>query len=126
MQKNKTRLYFRSKHLSNHVFSSEIFDNHDGEISVVDSRDFFTLENKKLTIKKYHNINEILNDAYTFTILTDGSFTESELKMMRDIVYANGAHMYGDEKVMKIVHKIEQLLMSGNYLPDNKNEIINK
>ena len=126
MQKNKTRLYFRSRHSRNHIFSSEIFDNHDGEISVVDSRDFFTTENKKLTIKKYRNINEILNDADDFAILTDAAFTESELKMIQDVVYASGRHVYGNEKVMKIVHKIEQLLMTGNYLPDDKNEIIKK
>ena len=115
MQNNKIRLYFKNKHSKNQVFSSEIFDNYNSEISVINSKDFFTTENKNLTIKKYHNINEILNNADDFMILTDASFTESELKMIQDVVYANGRHIYGNEKVIKIVHKIDQLLMSGYY-----------
>ena len=59
-------------------------------------------------------------------ILTDSSFTESELKMIQDLVYAHGRQIYGDKKVMNLVNKIEQLLMTKYYLPDDKNEIINK
>lgn len=125
MQKtgNKIRLYFRSKHSRNHVFSSELFDR---------SASFAYIRRKSsdmhapVNLKKYENLNDVLNDADSFTVCTDDSFTERELIMMQDIICASGREIYGDEKVTKLVHKIETMIMNGSYLPENKNEIIKK
>lgn len=112
--KNKIRLYFRNKYSRDNVFSSEIFDNLNSKLII---------ENPH---RVYHDMYDILNDSDTFTVFTDNSFTQKELHMMQDVIFAHGRHVYGDERVNSVVCKIERLLLTGCYLPENKNEIIKK
>ena len=50
----------------------------------------------------------------------DNSFTEFELKMIEDIVYAHGRYIYGDERVMTLIHKIETMLVNKIYLSEDE------
>ena len=121
-----SKIYFKSKYHGGQCFSNEIFNQPYGRVKMLEPIKDLKSPCDKLTIREYININQIIDDNEMFMILTDASFTESELKMIRDLIYAHGRHIYGDKKVMNLVNKIEQLLMTRHYLPDNKDEIINK
>jgi hypothetical protein len=123
MQKNKNVLYFKHKQDSN-IFSSEIFDN-GGTISIRDSTVINAKPEDILSYKTYTDINAILNDD-SFVIFTDNSFTKSELKMIEDVIYAHGRHVYGDERVITLIHKIEKMFMDNCYLPQDETKIIRK
>lgn len=120
------KIYFKTKGYGNAIFSNDIFKEPGGKISLIDSLNLFNDLNNETGIRNYTNLQQIIEDDKKFMILTDASFTESELKMIQDLVYAHGRHIYGDKKVMNLVNKIEHLLMTRCYLPDNKDEIINK
>ena len=121
-----SKIYFKSKHHGGQCFSNEIFNQQYGRVNMLEPMKDLNTSCDKLTIREYININQVIDDDEMFMILTDASFTETELKMIQDLVYAHGRHIYGDEKAMNLVNKIEQLLMTRCYLPDNKDEIINK
>ena len=121
--KDKIKVYFRSKHHPKEIFSSEIFDKCQGGVSICEATG---IPDNNLTYKRYYNINDILNDGENFIICTDDSFTKSELMMIEDVVYASGRQVYSDEQVMAMIHKIENMIMNGVYLPNDKNEIIKK
>lgn len=125
MQKtgNKIRLYFRNKRSKNFIFSSEIFDNQTGSIVLREPKHYL---DDNAEFRRYNSIDSLLEDADVFTVITDDFFTEIELRMIQHIMYANGRHIYEDEKVNNIVHKIEKLLTNGAYLPIDKNKIIKK
>lgn len=124
MQKtgNKTRLYFKSKYC-NKLFSSEIFDKKDNNNLHI--RFLTNLNDNEVEVKTYNNIYEILNDE-NFTICTDNSFTEKELIAIRQLICARCSGIYDNETLVHILYKIETMLMSGTYLPDDENEIIRK
>lgn len=121
-----SKIYFKSKHHGGQCFSNEIFNQPYGRVNMLEPIKDLKSPCDTLTIREYINISQVIEDNEMFMILTDSSFTESELKMIQNLVYAHGRQIYGDKKVMNLVNKIEQLLMTRYYLPDDKNEIINK
>ena len=123
--KNKTILYFKCKQSPMNVFSSEIFDNNEQRAIFMRTSKNNIESSDNITFKEYHNINDVLQDE-SCIILTDDSFSISELKMIEDVIYAHGRHVYGDERVINIVHKIENMIMNKHYLPDDKTKIIRK
>lgn len=117
-------IYFKNKYHTNTMFSSEIFDTR-GRISMAEPPKSNSKPDDKIKFKEYRNINEILNDD-SFIICTDDSFTENELHLIQNVIFTHGGHVYGDETVMNVFHKIEKMLARGIYLPDDKSKIIRK
>ena len=124
-QNNKTVLYFRNKNYGRQTYSSEIFDNIKNNPMGIRFPKITNNPLDAVKIKQYHNIDDILNDE-DFIICTKDSFTYDELHMIQDIIYAHGRHIYGDEKTIKLVRKIENMLIEGRYLPEDETSIIKK
>ena len=119
------KIYFKTKGYSNAIFSNDIFKEPGGKVSLVDSLKVFNDLNNETGIRNYTNLKQIIEDDVRFTLLTENSFTQSELLIIRDALHAY-ATLDTTGKSIPITEKIDTMIFSGNYLPDDKSEIINK
>lgn len=121
-----TKIYFKDKHNKDIIFSSDIFTKHHNEINVMEPSSTFEHPLTKLTLKKYTNLHQIMEDDNMFLLLTENSFTESELHLLFTIVSKCVDPLIDDERLWKLRHKISSMIYIGEYLPDDKNKIIKK
>lgn len=125
--KNKIILYFKNKNNRKETFSSEIFNNN-GRISILQRPDINSKPEDFIQLKHYDSIDEVLNDADTFFVCTENSFTEKELTTIKDIlsISIDAVNYYKPEFIESLIRKINDMIFHGEYLPDDKNNIIRK
>lgn len=119
----KQTLYFKHKY-SDVIFKDTVFDS-EKEVAVMKHVPITSsLSDAPIEILKFRNIHQLI-DSGEFDILTDDSFTEREIKILIDALYATEHLM---DKHLEIVDKIKirlvNALHSGKYLPNDKNKII--
>jgi len=120
-----SKIYFKSKHHDRLCFSNEIFNQPYMRVNMLEPIKELKSPNDKLTIREYFNINQVIEDDEMFMILTESSFTENELMVLREALYTF-ATVDTSGKSFLLREKIDSMIFSGNYLPDDESKIINK
>lgn len=78
-----------------------------------------------LTIREYTNIHQVMEDDDMFMLLTESSFTENDLHLLMEALsYYATIDFVGKSTYLR--EKINNMIFTGNYLPNDKSKIINK
>lgn len=119
------KIYFKCKHNNKFIFSSDIFKEPDGKVSIIDPPKISDNPSDLVTIRNYTNIHQVMKDSDMFILLTENSLTKSDLLVLRDALY-NFATVDVTGKSFTVREKIDNMIFTGIYLPDDKRKIINK
>jgi len=120
-----SKIYFKNKHSDRLCFSSDIFKEPYGKVSVLEPPKLAANPSSVVSVRSYTNIHQVMEDDDMFMLLTESSFTENELLVLREALYTF-ATIDTSGKSFPLREKIDSMIFSGNYLPDDESKIINK
>lgn len=120
-----SKIYFKNKHSDRLCFSSDIFKEPYGKVNILEPPKLAANTSSSICIRSYTNIHQVMEDDDMFILLTESSFTENELMVLREALYTF-ATVDTSGKSFPLREKIDLMIFSGNYLPDDESKIINK